>query len=216
MLARDVSELARVQGAIALPRGAPRLAELVESLNATAHDLGQGLANMKRITEAILSSLREREAARARLDLRRVVQSAITICRTTVEERAMLRVELPPEEVPLVASEGKLLQLTINLLLNAAQSIPGGGLPVQHLVRLELRSEATGISLAVEDSGCGIPAEKREVIFQPFFTTKGAQGTGLGLAICKQIVEEMAGSISVESMPGRGSRFLVKLPPPVL
>jgi hypothetical protein len=67
---------------------------------------------------------------------------------------------------------------------------------------------------SLEDTGCGIPADKLDQIFVPFFTTKGTQGTGLGLAICRQIVEELGGTIQVESTVGKGSRFLVRLPAP--
>ena len=64
---------------------------------------------------------------------------------------------------------------------------------------------------AVEDTGAGIPEEDRSQLFRPFFTTR-ERGVGMGLAICRRIVEENGGSVSVETTPGRGSRFTVKLP----
>jgi len=67
--------------------------------------------------------------------------------------------------------------------------------------------------IRVRDTGCGIPEEEREQIFAPLYTTKSsAGGSGMGLAICRQIVEEMRGSIDVESAVGRGSTFEVTLP----
>ena len=70
-----------------------------------------------------------------------------------------------------------------------------------------------GASLAVQDDGMGIPAEIRDKIFSPFFTTKPfGQGTGLGLAICHGIVTSHGGRIEVESEPGRGTRISVTLP----
>jgi signal transduction histidine kinase len=63
----------------------------------------------------------------------------------------------------------------------------------------------------VEDTGTGIPDEERPQIFRPFFTTR-ERGVGMGLAICRRIVEENGGSISVESSPGKGSRFIIRLP----
>jgi two-component system sensor histidine kinase HydH len=65
--------------------------------------------------------------------------------------------------------------------------------------------------IAVEDTGAGIPEENRPQLFRPFFTTR-ERGVGMGLAICRRIVEENGGSVSVETTPGRGSRFTVKLP----
>jgi signal transduction histidine kinase len=64
--------------------------------------------------------------------------------------------------------------------------------------------------MAVEDEGRGIPESQRSRIFQPFFTTK-PHGTGLGLFVCRQIVEELGGSLSYESEVGRGSKFTVRL-----
>jgi len=106
---------------------------------------------------------------------------------------------------------GKLLQLVVNLLLNAAQAI-GPGPAVKNHVCLRLRVASGIASLFIEETGCGIPADQLDKIFAPFFTTKGNQGTGIGLAICKQIVEELGGSIQVESAVGKGSRFEVRLP----
>jgi signal transduction histidine kinase len=209
VIRNDVASLVRRRSAVT--QGSPELAPVVDRLAASVTDMEHGLRKLMVISEAMVASLRNQEAHRARIDLRKVVQSAVTLAQTTVHARAILDVDLPAEEVPLRASEGKLLQLIVNLLLNAAQAI-GPGPALNNLVRLQLRSERGGVTLSVDDTGCGIPPERLDQIFVPFFTTKGAQGTGLGLAICKQIVEELAGTISVESTIGRGSRFRVWLP----
>jgi signal transduction histidine kinase len=72
------------------------------------------------------------------------------------------------------------------------------------------------IELEVEDTGCGIPPEALDHVFEPFYTTKGRRGTGLGLAVSWGIVEAHGGTIELVSRPGAGTRFTVRLPlPPV-
>jgi signal transduction histidine kinase len=93
-----------------------------------------------------------------------------------------------------------------NLVKNAAEAMPGGGVLTVRLVR-----EGDEAVITVEDTGGGIPEEARASIFKPFFSTK-PRGTGLGLAIAKQSVEAHGGSISYESRLGEGTVFTVRVP----
>jgi signal transduction histidine kinase len=108
---------------------------------------------------------------------------------------------------PIWADPDQMKQIVLNLVLNAIEASPEGG-DVAVTVRTGPRGGAT---LEVSDSGTGIPHEQIEHIFDPFFTTKES-GTGLGLALVHQIVLEHGGEISVDSIPGRGSRFRISLP----
>jgi signal transduction histidine kinase len=105
----------------------------------------------------------------------------------------------------------RLEQVFMNLLQNAAQAMEKGGL-------LTIRTRAVngqppgGIEVAITDTGCGIPGEHLDRIFDSFFSTKGEKGTGLGLAICKRIVEEHRGEIKVRSQVGAGTTMCVRLP----
>lgn len=125
------------------------------------------------------------------------------------------------EGLPRVAGDAdRLQQVMINLLLNAAQAMPEGGSVVVEtsLVRrarpgLEGGGEQTFVAFCVTDTGVGIPADVRDKIFDPFYTTKEGQGgTGLGLAVCSGIVKEHDGWIDVEDGEGSGSVFRVFLP----
>ena len=114
--------------------------------------------------------------------------------------------------VPAVrASAGRLGQVLLNLILNAAaafaSSAPG------NRVEIELGSDGGTVIIAVTDNGCGIAPEVLPRIFEPLFTTKplGA-GTGLGLSICRSLVTEMGGTIAASSQHGRGTRIEVRLP----
>ena len=112
--------------------------------------------------------------------------------------------ELPP----LPASAGQLRQVFLNLLVNALQAVSENGSVV-----VSSASEAGFALVQVRDDGCGIQKEIQHRLFEPFFTTKSAdQGTGLGLYISYQIVRAHGGEIRVDSAPGQGSSFEVRLP----
>jgi signal transduction histidine kinase len=108
----------------------------------------------------------------------------------------------------------KLQQVFLNLILNARDAMPGGG-----VLRVEAKKIANGpggpsVQIVVSDTGVGIPQEKLGKIFDPFFTTKAATGgTGLGLAVSYGIIQEHGGSLSAENSPsGKGARFTIELP----
>jgi len=134
--------------------------------------------------------------------------------------------DLCREPLEVTGDEGQLGQVLMNLVLNAAQAMPGGGrvtirtwMTHPALDRLgaigDLILRGLGrtplVHLSVTDTGAGIPAENLRRIFIPFFTSKKG-GTGLGLAICQKLIENHGGGIEVQSEQGRGSTFTVKLP----
>lgn len=109
---------------------------------------------------------------------------------------------------PIFADRSRFSRIVTNLLNNATQSI----VPERNgLIRAALSKENQHYVLSINDNGCGIPAEMADRIFQPEFTTKSG-GMGLGLAIVREMVLEMKGSITFESVQGEGSTFFVKIP----
>jgi PAS domain S-box-containing protein len=150
---------------------------------------------------------------RGRIDVRRVMTTSINIARNEIRHRARLVVE--EEDVPpVVASDSRLGQVFLNLLLNAAQAIPEGH-AARNEITVKTRTDAMGrVVVEVQDTGGGIPGEILGKLFDPFFTTKPrGVGTGLGLAICHNIVSELGGDITVESEVGKGTCFRVTLTP---
>ena len=108
---------------------------------------------------------------------------------------------------PIHASPGRLKQALLNLLVNARQAMPGGGRVV-----ISAEPEEEGyLRLTVEDTGCGMSPEVRRQIFNPFFTTKEG-GTGLGLPLTKSIIEDLGGTVDIESRPGESTRFILRIP----
>jgi PAS domain S-box-containing protein len=146
------------------------------------------------------------------IDVRKLLDSCVQLATNEIRHRARLLLDYG--DVPNVAANaGRLSQVFINLLVNAAHSIePGhaGGNEIAISVRTDAKG---GVTVVIRDSGSGIAADKLPHIFEPFFTTKRiGQGTGLGLAICHGIIAELGGQISVESAAGRGTTFRVWLP----
>ena len=125
------------------------------------------------------------------------------------------------DTLPRVAGDpDRLQQVLINLLLNAQQAMPDGGtitveLHVDKRTRpgLEANAEQAFVRCSVTDTGAGIPADIREKIFDPFYTTKEDRGgTGLGLAVCSGIVKEHDGWLEIDDAAGGGTVFRVYLP----
>jgi len=112
---------------------------------------------------------------------------------------------------PMVGDGPALRDMVTNLILNALDAMPDGG---ELRLRTALLHDDDGPTALIEvtDTGVGMSADVRQRIFDPFFTTKGASGTGMGLAMVYGIVQRHQGSISVESVPGHGSTFQVRLP----
>jgi signal transduction histidine kinase len=137
-----------------------------------------------------------------------VIEQAAKFCQEAIDRRAAtlsLRLERP---ALVRGHRQKLTQVFVNLMTNAAQAVPQGG----HIdVSTTLREDA--VEARVADDGPGIPEEVRPHLFQPFFSTKPeGEGSGLGLSIVRGIVEASGGSIEVQSAPGRGTVFIVRLP----
>jgi signal transduction histidine kinase len=119
-----------------------------------------------------------------------------------------IAVEKEPD-LPLVQVDRIHVQQTVvNILMNAAQAMPGGG---KILIKTGRGDQYVFISIT--DTGVGIKEEDLEKIFEPFFTTKEKeQGTGLGLSLCKRLIEANAGKIEVESKVGEGTTFTIMIP----
>ena len=153
----------------------------------------------------------DREVKEREVDLVEVIESAMRMASNEIRHRARLVTDFRP--TPAVrASEAHLGQVFLNLIVNAAQALPMGEVQ-DHTIHLRVYPDGADAVAEVEDDGSGIPAADLERIFEPFFTTKPeGQGTGLGLSICKETVEAAGGRLEVDSEPGRGSLFRVRLP----
>jgi two-component system NtrC family sensor kinase len=139
--------------------------------------------------------------------------AVVARCQMLLKHQAeMLGVTLETHTVPdlpkVVCDEAQVQQMILALALNALEATPSDG-----RVTIEAAPHRDGVELRVADTGCGIPKEHLDHIFEPFFTTKEAgNGVGLGLAVVYGIVDRHHGRIDVQSEPGRGTTFIVRLP----
>jgi signal transduction histidine kinase len=170
--------------------------------------IGGLVATMSRLARGPQSGLPREHCDAAEL----ARETLLLMQREAQRARVTIAVEAAPDTPKLVASRDQIHQVLLNLVLNAIQATPPNG-KVTVRTSGEETPEGTSVSIEVIDTGTGIPAEDLERIFDPFFTTKDPdQGTGLGLMICHRIVADHGGTIDVQSRPGEGSCFRVRIP----
>jgi signal transduction histidine kinase len=163
---------------------------------------------LNRVVEDFLKMARPEPIAKKSCDINEELRNMITLLSTQARQ-SKVSLELKPAPLPPFEGDGeKLRQAFLNIILNAIQASPAGGVVT---VATSEDREKGRIEILFSDQGPGISAQASSAIFEPFFTTKGT-GTGLGLPITKKIVEGHAGSIEVESEPGHGATFRVRLP----
>jgi len=164
----------------------------------------------KGIIDNLLSFGRQSDCRSATVDMNAILQEVLELIGHQPTFRRVRVATSLKEELPCIHGDPSALrQVCMNLLINAHQAIAGDG-------TVELATDEPGgdmISITIRDTGCGIPKEHLNRIWDPFFTTKEVgKGLGLGLALTYSIVKRHGGEIQVTSTPGRGSRFTVLLP----
>ncbi len=163
----------------------------------------------KAIIENLMKFARQEKAEFTPTDINQVVEDAVaivdhqlTINKVKIEKRPAA--DLPP----IHGNDNQLQQVLMNLMINALQAMPGGG-----LVTLSTAQVENQVEIRVSDTGPGIPHEIQQKIFEPFFTTKAVgQGTGLGLSVSYGIVKDHGGQIRLESEVGKGTTFILAFP----
>ncbi len=160
------------------------------------------------IVNDLLTFARQSTPELSERDLRETVQASLRLTEYLVRKsRVRASLELPAEPVLAWYDAQQIEQVLINLIQNAVQAMPNGG---QLVIGLTVAEGL--ITLAVRDTGVGIPPENLRRIFDPFFTTKGDDGTGLGLSVSYGIIARHHGNIRVESTVGQGTTFIITLP----
>jgi PAS domain S-box-containing protein len=181
--------------------------EILEEINETA----QGGERIREIVRGLKSFVRADEDEVALVDLNRTIESAINMTFHEFKHKARVEKDFALHLPLLTANVGKLQQVFINLLINAAQAIEGND-PVDNKIHIRTGQQDGSLFVEFTDTGKGIPANVLPNIFEPFFTTKPVGvGTGLGLSICDKIIKFYKGAIEVKSRVGEGTTFTVRL-----
>jgi len=168
-----------------------------------------------RIMESMLQMANGQEQEWQDVNVKALADDVFTcLCRDFEKDGITVAIAVPAElRVRCVLVQ--IQQVLMNLILNARDAmLPGGG-----MLRVGASQNGQDIVIEVQDTGQGIAPEDLQNIFRPFFTTKSERdrptaysGSGVGLAFCRRVVEAHAGEIGVESEPGRGSTFRIRLP----
>jgi signal transduction histidine kinase len=171
--------------------------------------LHREIERIHRIMQDLLAYSRPAPERVLPVDVGEVVEAALELMRPQPRFREVtLRPEIPAGPPAVAAPPGRLTQVLVNLLLNAADAVAGRG-----EVRVRARRDGEEVVVEVEDTGPGVPAEDRERIFDPFFTTKApGQGTGLGLSTSLGLCETFGATLTLEGTPpGSGATFAIRL-----
>lgn len=168
-----------------------------------------------KITNSILAIAKNRKPQKEPTDLTALLDDALIILEREMS-KYRITIERKWSPVPEIMADGnQILQVILNMLINARQAMPNGG---RLIIRLSHDEKTKTVDCMIRDFGCGISPEKLPHIFEPYFTTKegpddsGKGGTGLGLAMCKKIVESHRAKIRVESAVGKGTAFTLRFP----
>jgi signal transduction histidine kinase/CheY-like chemotaxis protein len=171
------------------------------------------IANIVRDLRIFARSDADREEAQL-VDANDVVDQALRLVGRQLTTVARLERDYSRDLPQILVPHGRLTQVLINVLINAAQAIEEVRRPV-HRVRIVTRTDGECVAVSISDTGPGIAPETLDHIFDPFFTTKRAgYGTGLGLSISRSIMHDLGGDLIVESVHGSGATFILLLPIP--
>ncbi|HET9626693.1 MAG TPA: ATP-binding protein [Kofleriaceae bacterium] len=177
------------------------------------HDANDGAQRVRKIVQGLRSFSRAEEETRVQLAISDVIGAAIRLTANEVKHRAQLVCQLGATP-KVVADDGRLTQVFINLIVNAAHAIPEGAWNDHRITVRTFTDDQGHAVIEIEDTGCGMSLEVQARAFDPFFTTKDVgSGTGLGLSICHGIIGALGGQIAIDSATGRGTRIRVVLPP---
>jgi PAS domain S-box-containing protein len=219
LLAEELPKLmkrCRRHQALAAPMGgspsdATAVSQKLDELAQLVDEARQGAERVRSVVRDLKTLSRPEKEHLGLLDVRLVLESSINMSWNEIRHRARL-VKDYSDVPPVEANEARLGQVFINLLVNAAQSLPEGAAETNE-IRVRTRLEEGRVVVEIEDNGPGIPETHLHRLFEPFFTTKPiGQGTGLGLAISKRTLECFGGDIAVTTQVGEGATFRVTLP----
>jgi len=178
---------------------------LTQNIIRNAHSLDEKLTNFSEMAGLLAGDFSFQPE---QIEIEPVIHSVTAQLYPIMQSKKQsLAVELPASLPPVKSHRQYLEQILLNLLTNASKFTPEGG-------KITVSASQNDKSLVIEvaDNGMGIPADKQELIFQPYYQVNGGRGSGLGLAITKLLVELHGGNIWLESGSGQGSHFFFSLP----
>jgi C4-dicarboxylate-specific signal transduction histidine kinase len=180
-------------------------------VRASLEDIVSDVTRASDVIVRIRGMLGEADWTPTPLDVEEVIRDALRHVTAELRDRGIaVEVDVAPGLPTVTGDKVQLVQVILNLVLNALEAMSGLPEPDRH-VRVAALAKGKGVVIRVEDSGPGVPAELAERVFEPFFTTKPG-GLGMGLAIIRSIAEAHEGTISLAPAAGGGAAFELFLP----
>jgi len=189
-----------------LPKDTAR--SYVQLINTAAHDAASVIRRLRELYRE-----RSQTAPYAPVDLRRCIDEVVALTQPRWKSQALgrgitIQIETDVVDVPVIQGDAPgIREMLANLIFNAVDAMPQGG-----TISVRARADGGDVRLEVKDTGTGMTEEVRQRCLEPFFSTKGQHGTGLGLSMVHATVEAHRGTLTVESEPGHGTAFIVRLP----
>ncbi len=177
-------------------------------------DLKQEVRRIEKTLTELLAYARPKPPELAPCDIEETINHTLRLAQYQLGGRQVnFAVQVTPRNLTIPADSAQIHEVLLNLVLNAVQALDRGGkISIQAFVRESARHNLPAqAEISVEDTGQGIPPEQIGDIFRPFFTTKRG-GTGLGLSLSRRIITGHGGTLVAESVPGKGSRFTIRIP----
>jgi len=215
-LETSFAEIVTALGA-APSKGEPdeELAFLLEEIPAALRQSREGVARVAEIVRAMKEFSHPGSDEPCPIDLNNAVRNTVTVTRNNWKDVATLDLDLDDALPEVHCLAAQINQAVLNLIVNAADAIreQPNRKGLGH-IQVSTRCDGDHVQLVIRDNGPGVPDEIQRRVFDPFFTTKGVgKGTGQGLAITRSIiVEKHAGTVELESQPGAGATFRIRLP----
>ena len=171
----------------------------------------EGCWRIRDIVRSILQTSTNQQDLVEPVHVPEVIDSALTLVQSQVRHHASI-IWHPEEAIYALAHRTKLVQVVVNLVVNASQSFNDSHTSA-HEIRIRAYLEAERVVIEVRDNGPGMTDAVKERVLEPFFTTKEpGRGSGLGLFLCNSIVESLRGTLQIESSAGRGTTVTIRLP----
>ena len=182
----------------------------LEKIRESVADARTGVQLAQQIARDLTDFSRAPEDRHEPVDLPKVLQASITLCGPQIRKNAQLVRQLDPVS-HVLADSSRLCQVFVNLLINAAHAV-AEGTPNENQIVVAAREESGHVVVEIQDTGCGIPKDKLEKIFEPYFTTKPVgEGTGLGMYLSRSYITLIGGEMEVESVVGEGTCIRIRL-----
>ena len=180
--------------------------ELIENIEHGSSRINKTVANLRSFAR------KKDKIERSWVEVRDVIERAVSICRGEIQKTVKsINIEIPKDLPEIYVDPDTLEQVLVNLIINAAHASD----KEKSWIKVKAgtnNKDLNGVIIETIDNGCGMDEEILERVFDPFFTTKqSGSGTGLGLSLCENMINEMGGSIEVESEPEAGSTFRIRL-----